>query len=80
MCLPAWQGAYAVYGRLMTVAETLNHHEYQAQRRAAKRPLKTFTPNADAEIITQALGKGDEETCKALLAKHFYVKGVWVHP
>ena len=67
MCLPAWQGAAAVYGRLMTVAETLQQRAYKAQRAQDKRARFRFSPDPDACEITKALGAGNEEQCKALL-------------
>ena len=64
--------------RAAALAEAINAREYVAQRRQAKRALKTFTPHEDANEIVKVLDTGDEETCKALLHRHFYVRGVYL--
>ena len=57
----------------MAVAESLNLAEYRSMRRG-QFPYQRFYPNAEAQEITSALGKGDEETLKALLWRHRDVK------
>ena len=75
MTLPIWNGADHVYARLMTIADSLNKSAYAAQHAKAKRPLASFSPSAEADYITEALGIGDEETCKALQYQYRGVKG-----
>ena len=72
MCLPSWNGAANVYARLMTFAEEIQKQEYASQRAKDKRKSFRFVPNADGVAIGEALGRGDEEECKALLARHVY--------
>ena len=82
MSLPAWNGAASVYERLMTVADMLNRAEYAARlaahQKKSRKPLKRLTPSSDADVVIKTLNEGDEETCKALLAKSYYVCGKWV--
>ena len=79
MILPSWNGAESVYTRLLKIAQTIQKHEYETQRLADKRKSFRFSPHPDGLEISAALNEGDEETCKALLARHFYVRGIWIN-
>ena len=75
MFLPTWPGAASVYSKLMMLAQRIQREEYAAQRARDKRKSFRFVPNAEGLEISAAMGRGNEEECKALLARPFYVAG-----
>ena len=78
MSSPNWPGAESVYARLLKLATEIQTREYAAQRAKDKRKSFRFVPNIDGLAISAALNRGDEEECKALLATHMYVLGVYL--
>ena len=73
MGFPSWSGAATVYARCGAICKALNEAAYAAQTSKSKgKKLKQFSPSPDAELIIEAMNKGDEESLKAIAGSYLY--------
>jgi len=71
--LPNINGASVVYGRALRILEHINAREYARQVEANKgRKLRSYRPPYDADLLVNAMNKGDEEMLKGLVASYAY--------
>jgi hypothetical protein len=70
--LPAWVGADTVYTRLQRINTTLCKRAYEAAAAARPRGRKRvdYTIPEDVQENIQSMNRGDEEACKAAVARH----------
>lgn len=65
--LPEWDGADTVYRRLMEINNKLSAAAYAAGKRKGKKVEWTLPEEVRDNI--NAMNRGDEEACKAAVAK-----------